>query len=239
MVIEDWKQGYNFGKTGKGPGHIHGINAQKRTLMLIRNAIVVIIGAGILSIGLIYALSIIKMLKDFNLARPWIMLTTLISFFFIGYVFTALKFLGIDLMPGLSLENLVTAIFFFGAVFVLVLAILNRTLLANIFGIGLSDSKALKLFSEHINIPARQIIPLIKPEYFVTCDICHQSVKYSIPDIVRAHPRLERGVIVDRGMGGVNYRLFIRHYCGKEYREIPVRHDSQFEYRSQGPSRIV
>jgi hypothetical protein len=142
-------------------------------------------------------------------------------------------------MPSLSLESLITAIFFFGAVFVLVLAILNRNLLANIFGIGLSDSKALKLFSEHIKIPTRQVISLIKPEYFVTCDICHQSVKYSIPDIVRAHPRLERGVIVERAMGGVTYQFFIRHYCEKEYREIPVRHDSQFEYRSHGPSRLV
>jgi hypothetical protein len=176
--------------------------------MIIQNAIVVIIGAGILSIGLFYALSIIKILKNFNLARPWIMLTTLISFFFIGYIFTAMRFLGINLIPSLSLESLITAIFFFGAVFVMVLAILNRNLLANIFGIGLSDAKALKIFSEYINIPTRQIISLIKPEYFVTCDICHQPVKYSIPDIVRAHPRLERGVLVERAMGGLNYRFF-------------------------------
>ena len=207
--------------------------------MLIRNAIIVIIGAGILSIGLIYAFSIIKILKTFNLARPWILLSTLIAFFFFGYVFTALRFLNINLLPGVSLEGLTTAIFFFGAVFVLVLAVLNRNLLANIFGIGLSDSKALQLFSKFINVPVRQVASLIKPEYSVTCDICHLPVKYSIPAIVRAHPRLERGVIVDKAMGGVSYRFFIRHYCGKEYREIPVRHDNQFEYRSQGPSRLV
>jgi len=207
--------------------------------MYVLNAIFVIAGAGILSIGLIYAFSIIKILKNFNLARPWIMLSMLISFFFIGYVFTALRFLNINLLPGLSLENLISAIFFFGAVFVLVLAILNRNLLANIFGIGLSDSKAIKLFSEYINLPTQEVISLVKPEYYVTCDTCQQSVKYSIPDIVRAHPRLERGVIVDRAMGGVSYRFFIRHYCENEYREIPVRHDNQFEYRSHGPSRIV
>jgi len=207
--------------------------------MLIENAIVVIIGAVVLSIGLVYSLSIIQILKDFNLARPWIMLTTLISFFFIGYIFTALRFLNIDLLPSLSLENLVTAIFFFGAVFVLMLAILNRNLLANIFGMGLNDTKALKIFSEYIQIPSHQVVSMIKPEYYVTCDICHQPVKYSIPDIVRAHPRLERGVIVESAMGGVNYRFFIRHYCDKQYREIPVRHDSHFEYRSHGPSRPV
>ena len=207
--------------------------------MLILDAFFILIGAGILSIGIIYALRIIEILKDFNMARPWIMLTTLISFFFLGYIFTALRFLNIDLMPGLSQESLITAIFFFGAVFVLVLAVLNRNLIANIFGIGLSDSKAIKLFSEYVQIPPRQIIAMIKPEYLVTCDVCGQPVKYSIPDIVRAHPRLERGVIVEKAMGGVNYRFFIRHYCGKQYREIPVRHDSQFQYRSHGPSRPV
>ncbi len=207
--------------------------------MLIQNAIVVIVGAVILTIGLFYAFKIIAILKNFNLDRPWILLSGLISFFFLGYIFTALRFLNINLMPGLSLENLVTAIFFFGALFVTILAVLNRNLFASIFGLDLSDSKALLLFSEYVKIPARQIIALIKPEYSVTCDICTQAVKYSIPDIVRAHPRLERGIIVEKAMGGVNYRFFVRHYCRKEYREIPVRHDSNFDFRSHGPSRLV
>ena len=207
--------------------------------MLVRNAIIVIIGAGILSFGLFYAFRIIKILRNFDLAQPWIVLSTLISFFFIGYLFIALRFLGIDLMPSLSLENLVTVIFFFGAVFVLVLAILNRDLFANIFGMGISDSEALSRFSEHINLPVRLVLSMIKPKYSVACDICNQSVQYSIPDIVRAHPSLDRGVVVEKSMGGVNYQLFVRHYCGKELREIPVCHDSHFEYRSNRPSRPV
>lgn len=207
--------------------------------MIYQNAIVVILGAVILMVGLFYTLKIISILKNFNLARPWILLFSLISFFLFGYIFTALRFLNINLFPGLSLEDLVTAIFFFGAVFVLILAFLNRNLFSSIFGMGLSDSKAILLFSEHVKIPAREIISKTKPEYSVTCDNCNQAVKYSIPDIVRAHPRLERGVIVEKAMGGINYRFFVRHYCNKEYREIPVRHDSNFEFRSHGPSRLV
>lgn len=207
--------------------------------MLLRNAIVVIIGAGILTIGLGFAFSIIKILRKHNKARSWILLTVLIGFFLLGYVFTALRFLGINLLPNFSLENLTTAIFLFGAIFVLALAILNRNLLANIFGIGLSDAKALDLFARFVNLPTRQINSLVKPTYSTSCDICHQAVQYSIADIVRAHPRLERGIIVEKAMGGVNYRFYVRHFCGKEQREIPVRHDSLFEYRSQGPSRIV
>lgn len=207
--------------------------------MLIQNAVIVIMGAVILLFGLYYAIKIIAILKNFNLARPWILLFSLISFFLFGYIFTALRFLDTNLIPGLSLENLVTAIFFFGAVFVLILAFLNRNLFASIFGIGLSDSKAIRQFSEHIKIPAREVLAKTKPEYTVMCDICNQPIKYSIPDIVRAHPRLERGVIVEKAMGGINYRFFVRHYCKKEYREIPVRHDSNFEFRSHGPSRPV
>jgi hypothetical protein len=207
--------------------------------MLISNAIVVIIGAGILTAGLIYAIRTIGILKDFGLARPWIVLTNLISFFFVGYIFTALRVLDIDLLPTLTLEDLVTAIFFFGAVFVLVLAILNRNLFASIFGVGISDARALGFFGDFVGLPIRQVASLIKPEYSVKCDVCDQPVKYSIPDIVRSHPRLERCVVVEKTMGGVNYRFFVRHYCEKEYREIPVRHDSKFEYRSQRPSRLV
>jgi hypothetical protein len=207
--------------------------------MLIQNAIIVIIGAVILCIGLIFVFRIIAILRKFKLARPWIWLAGLISFFFLGYVLTALRFLNINLMGGVSLDNLVTAIFFFGAVFVLILAVLNRNLFADIFGVGLSDSKAMKRFAAQVGLPVRQIIPLVKREYAVTCDVCQKQVKYSIPDIVRAHPRLERGVIVENAMGAVSYRFFVRHFCGKEYREIPVRHDRQFEYRSQGPSRPV
>jgi len=207
--------------------------------MLIVNAIIVICGAGILTVGLFYTLKIIAILRNFKLARPWILLFLLISFFLFGYIFTALKFLNIVLLPDVTLESLVTAIFFFGAVFVLILAFLNRNLFASIFGMGLSDSKAFQLFSDFIKIPAKKIMAMSKPEYSVTCDVCNQPVKYSIPDIVRAHPRLERGVIVEKAMGGVNYRFFVRHYCKKEYREIPVRHDNNFEFRSHGPSRLV
>lgn len=207
--------------------------------MLLSNAFIVIIGAGILSIGLFFAIRIIAILRKYSLARPWIVLSILISFFLLGYIFIALKFLNYDLMPNLRMESLVTAIFFFGAIFVLTLAILNRNLFADIFGKGISDTKAYSLFAEHVGMPPRKVMAMTKPEYSVACEVCNGDVQYSIPDIVRSHPRLERGVVVEKAMGGVNYRFYIRHYCGKELREIPVRHDSQFEYRSHRPSRPV
>jgi len=207
--------------------------------VILSNAIIVILGALILIAGLIYALRIVFLLRDFGLARPWIVLSILIGFFFLGYVFIALLFLDIAMVPAITLEGLVTAIFFFGAVFVTVLAVLNLNLFGDIFGKGIDDTKAFALFAEHVGMPARKVMAMTRPEYSVACDICGGDVYYSVPELVRSHPRIERGVVVDRAMGGTNYRFYVRHYCDKELREIPVRHDQQFEYRSHRPSRPV
>lgn len=207
--------------------------------MLVNNAYIVIAGAIIMIVALYFAFRSIGILRVYGLARPWIILSTLISFFFLGYIFTALLFLDVAMIPAITLEGLVTAIFFFGAIFVLTLAVLNRNLFADIFGQGLSDSKAYNLFADHVGMPARKVMAMTREDYSVTCEVCEGDVEYSIPDLVRAHPRIERGVVVERAMGGVNYRFYVRHYCGKELREIPVRHDGQFEYRSHRPSRPV
>jgi hypothetical protein len=207
--------------------------------MLVNNAYIVIAGAIILLVGLSYAFRSIGILRIYGLERPWIVLSILISFFFLGYIFTALLFFDIVMFPAIQLEGLVTAIFFFGAIFVLILAVLNRNLFADIFGQGMDDNKAYGLFAEHVGMPARKVIAMTRDQYSVACEICGGDVHYSIPDLVRSHPRIERGVVVERAMGGTNYRFYVRHYCGKELREIPVRHDGQFEYRSHRPSRPV
>jgi hypothetical protein len=207
--------------------------------MLSNYAFIVIAGSVILLVGLYFVFKNIAILRVYGLARPWIIISVLVSFFFFGYIFVALLFFDIAMVPNITLEGLVTAIFFFGAIFVLTLAVLNKNLLADIFGQGIDDNKAYAIFSEHIGMPARKVMAMTKDEYTVACEICEGDVQYSIPDLVRAHPRIDRGVVVDRAMGGVNYRFYIRHYCGKELREIPVRHDSQFQYRSHRPSRPV
>jgi hypothetical protein len=178
--------------------------------------LIVILGAGILVAGLVVALRIVGLLQVYDLARPWILLSVLISFFFLGYVFTALRFLGVELLPGITLEGLVTAIFFFGALFVLALAFLNINLIRDIFGKKINDPKAYQIFAEHIGMPAKQVMAMTRPLYAVASEICGGDVEYSIPEIIRTHPRRDRGVLVERAMGGTNYRFFVRHYCGKE-----------------------
>ncbi len=207
--------------------------------MFFTNGIIVLISAAILIFGLFYAFRISKILQNYKLARPWKILTTLIFFFFFGYIFIALRFFGYEIFDFLSLENIMTAIFFFGALFVMTLSVLNYNLMISIFGVWIKDSETIKLFASHIGMPFEKAKKLIKPVYSVICDNCEENVSYSIPNIVRAHPHLNRGIVIDKGMGIVSYRLYVRHYCGKDLREIPVSHDSKLEYRSQSPSRPV
>lgn len=58
--------------------------------MLINNAYFVLAGSVILLIGLYFAFRVIGILRTFGLARPWTVLSTLIGFLFLGYIFKAL-----------------------------------------------------------------------------------------------------------------------------------------------------
>lgn len=207
--------------------------------MLPTNALIVILGAVIMIAGLVFSIRIVVMLRKYELSRPWIMLSVMISFFLLGYVFIAARFLRMDMMPVIPLEALMSAIFFFGAVFVTILAVLNFNLFGDIFGKGIDDTNAFRIFADHVGMPPRKVMAMTRKDYAVACEICGGEVHYSVPEIVRTHPRIDRGVVVERAMGGTNYRFYVRHYCGKELREIPVRHDSEFEYRSHRPSRPV
>jgi hypothetical protein len=74
----------------------------------------------------------------------------------------------------------------------------------------------------------------------VRCDHCMKMVNFSIVDVVRSFPQLNRGVVVEEKMGMRSYRMYIRHICLKnEIWEIPVHLDNYLDYRSQRPSRMV
>jgi hypothetical protein len=198
-----------------------------------------VVSAIILVGGLFVSFRIIRILRNYNLGRPWIILSSFIFFFLFGYGYIALRFLGINLISGLSIENLMTVIFLFSAIFVVTLSVLNLNLMRNVFGSGISDAEALNKFAQYVHMPVRKVRALAKRDYAVNCDACNMAVHYSIPNVVRAHPQIERGVVVDKGMGITSYRLYVRHFCGNGFREIPVSHDHKLEYRAKRPSRLV
>jgi len=199
----------------------------------------VIAGALILLVGLFYSLKIVSTLKKQNMAPAWIALTVLIVFFLIGFILFALQTMGLGLLVNIPVETIASWVFFFGSIFVLILTVLNSRLFIDIFGIRLSDKEALLKFAEFSNIHPFFLQSRISSEYSITCDTCNKKVKYTIPDIVRSHPNLDRGVKIEEAMGTINYTFFLRHRCKGSIREIPVTHDEKFEYRSKRASRVI
>jgi hypothetical protein len=201
--------------------------------------ILVTAGAGFLTIGLILSNDIVRTLKKQKLATPWVILRLLISFFFFAYAFMAARFAGVDVFPSISNGSIVALVFFFGSVFVVILTFLNRDLFTNIFGVQISDRKAITRFLRFTKMGAELDATQLTKKYSIRCDNCGKVVRYSLADIVRAHPHLERGIILEQAFGGKNFTMYLRHRCKDGFREIPVFHDCRLEYRSQKPSRLL
>lgn len=193
--------------------------------MFIPNALLVTLGAVIMGAGLIVIIRIVGTLQVYDLVRPWIILASLIFFILIENILTALRFLDLVMLPAVSMEALFSAIFFFGALFVLALAVPNQRLFRDILGKGINDQEAYLAFSQHIGMPANKIKAMVQDDYAVACDICGGDVHYAIPELVRTHPWLDRGLAAEQALGGSNHRFYVRHSCGEGLREIPVRHD--------------
>lgn len=201
-------------------------------------SVLVIAGAMILSVGLYYSFKIISILRRQNMAVAWMVLTVMIFLFLVAFILYALQTLGVVTLT-VPIESITAFVFFFGSIFVLILTVLNSRLFVDLFGIRLSDKEALLKFAKFINIHPFFLQSRMSPEYSITCDACGKNVKYSIPDIVRSHPNLERGVKIEEAMGTINYTFFLRHRCEGTLREIPVTHDEKFEYRSKRASRVL
>lgn len=107
-------------------------------------------------------------------------------------------------------------------------------------GLNLSDDEALLRFRRFANIGSGQARDNLLNRHTVRCDHCSQLISYTIPDIVRSHPQLSKGMEISDRMGSRFYLFYIRHQCTQgELREIPVQHDQNLEYRSQRPSRVL
>jgi len=206
--------------------------------MLTFEIVLVIVGASILLIGLFYARSIIRQMKEKRLARPWQFIYILVIFFFFAYAFIALRLVDLNLLSSVSNETIVAYVFFFGAIFVLTVTYLNKQIFTNIFGLDISDKEAVLKFLKYTEVPAKNYRKLLT-SFSIRCKVCQHEIDYRIPDIVRSHPKLDRGVVVRNAMGSKDYVFYIRHHCSNDFREIPVIHDANFDYRSQNKSRIV
>jgi hypothetical protein len=106
-------------------------------------------------------------------------------------------------------------------------------------GMNIPDDEAIMRFSKFGDIPS-DIDPLLfLIRHSVTCDHCSQKIEYSITDIVRSHPQLDRGIEIVKKMGSRTFTFYVRHTCGDVIREIPVQHDEDLKIRAVRPSRLV
>jgi hypothetical protein len=106
-------------------------------------------------------------------------------------------------------------------------------------GMNLTDEEAIHRFSIFAAIPADLFTAKLTKLNTITCEICGETVHYSIADVIRSYPQLSRGVEITTKMGTRSYIFYVRHSCRETIREIPVQHDEDFNVRSLRPSRLV
>lgn len=106
-------------------------------------------------------------------------------------------------------------------------------------GLKLSEAEAAARFLAFARVSRDYPYQTCFNRHSIRCDHCGQLVNYSVTDVVRSFPQLNRGIVIEESMGLRSYTLYVRHHCGIEIWEIPVIHDEDLEYRSQRPARAV
>ncbi|HTX80271.1 MAG TPA: hypothetical protein VMC62_11405 [Longilinea sp.] len=107
-------------------------------------------------------------------------------------------------------------------------------------GQKISERDAILRFIRYAGNRPEFNLEMFVKRHAVRCDACMQMVNFSVVDIIRTFPQLNRGIIVEEKMGSRVYRLYVRHSCkNNEIWEIPVQLDDHLAYRSQRPARAV
>jgi hypothetical protein len=107
-------------------------------------------------------------------------------------------------------------------------------------GQKISEREAITRFIRYAGNRPEFDLEMFRKRREVRCDHCSKMVHFSMVDLVRTFPQLNRGLMVEEKMGARMYRIYIRHTCAhNEVWEIPVQLDERLEYRSQRPARAV
>jgi hypothetical protein len=191
-----------------------------------------------LFIGLFLTLKTVGVLRPLNLERRYWILVAFISFFLLGYIGNILLILGLVELP-FSTNLLVSLVFFGGAVYVVLVSVISLQLWHNVAGIQLSDEEARDLFYS-VTGDAPPLMQFVSSDYSVKCNICENNVSFSLAGVVCTHAtNITRGVEVQKGMGTTMVVVYPRHNCIDGIREIPVKLDTEFKYRSHGSARPI
>ena len=206
--------------------------------IVIIGIVLTVLGVLILATSISLMVLIIKLLRkrQYGIKR-WIIVTTLLFFFVVGYIINALEIMEIEIIP-IPPILMVSLVYFFGAIFTLVTIWSIRTLISDILGKEMSDKNAIEEFvkisgidPEHKNLRVRNTFH---------CKHCEQDISFTIADVVRYHAStLERGIKVEEVFGTTSYVLRPVHKCKDGRREVNVIHDENLEVRSIEDSRLL
>jgi hypothetical protein len=209
-------------------------------MQLVFSPEVVITLAGIIGIvyGLILTLKTVGVLRPLGLQGRYWILVAFICFFLMMYLFQLLAFLGYVVLP-VSLDLMVSLVYFGGAIYVVLVSVISLGLWRNVAGKPLTDEEAREIFAEYVgNAPPLE--QFRSKAYNIRCNICEENLTFSLADVVSSHAdSIERGVDVQAGMGLKMVVVYPRHVCKDGLREIPVKLDDAYKYRSHGESRPV
>jgi hypothetical protein len=105
-------------------------------------------------------------------------------------------------------------------------------------GVQISEQEAVMSFLKYTQ-PGKTDPMLCFERTSVRCPRCERDINYSIIDIIRSHPQINRVILIEERMGLRVFWMYVRHKCLNEIWEIPVLHDSRLKYRSQRQPRPV
>lgn len=202
--------------------------------------IIVLLLAGlILGSSLIVSLWLVRSIKGDSVTEKWLMLQVLLFIAAIFYGIILLDFLQFGIDAIISIELLASLTMFLMSLYVAGATYLSWRTLRGIYGNDISNKAAINKFIRYANLSADSVEILKDKSFDMKCEVCEEKIEYTIADVVRSHPELERGIEIEDGLGELNFTLYVRHDCNDHYRETPIQHDHNMVPRSQKESREV
>lgn len=202
---------------------------------------------GLTSLGILVLLRSINVSQKFKeilsindyKTFQWFMVQVLMLFFTIAYFIHLVSLTDFfDVSDYIDLTTLVTLVYFFGGIFVIVTIIATNNMIVSILGGKLTDEEANDLFIKTLGIDEK--IAHLHTTFDVNCQFCEKQIKYKIADVVRSHAKvLDRGVSVMSTFGVRSFILRPSHKCKEGRREMTIIHDDSLAYRAVDNSRLI
>lgn len=185
------------------------------------------------------SLWLVRSIKGDSVMEKWVILQVVLFVIGIFYGLFLLDFLNFGIGAFISIELLASLTLLLVSIYVGGASYLTWKTLRGIYGTDISDKRAMNKFLRFANLPAGAAEVLMDKSFDLNCEVCNKQIEYTIQDVVRSHPDLERGVEIEDGLGETNFTFYVRHDCKDHYRETPIQHDHNMVPRAQKDSREV